>query len=112
MLLKKDHSRASYLTKITLPSLRLALTSLRFQTISSAILDGHYMEIPHYILFNPLYTEPRNKFIGEILTGLVFSPMVEKLLIILSNVDLDVSYEVAQFTLAAKKIQAPVVLNG
>lgn len=87
--------RASYRSNFTFPRLQMASTLEWFQSTPSTILDGCYTQrqiaahlcicralVPHYIPFCPLYTEPRNKFLAEILKG-VHSPVVEKLIFLL-----------------------------
>ena len=120
---KKDHSRAYYLVNIPAHNLRMALTSLRFKTMPSAMLPGRYSrtpmaqclcicgnsfveDLPHYVLACPLYSEPRNRFLSRLLPNSYLSSDSDKLTFLLSDVDPYVSYRVALFALAAKKIRA------
>ena len=46
-LIKTEHARARYLTKLSLAVLRIAFTELRFQSMPSVVLDGQYGKV-HY----------------------------------------------------------------
>lgn len=98
-LIKRDHIWTFYLPNFTLHNLRIAFTSLWFQTMPTALLDGHYLKkmllyfcicrtpvpeyLPHFILSCPLYTGPRTKFPTAPLKALNSFLEIEKLIFFL-----------------------------
>lgn len=88
------------------------------------LLYGRYLKIPpeqriyickisvedhsHRVMVFPLYLEPRCKFLTAIIDQLHNFSATDKVKFMLSDVDPRVSYRVALFALAARKIRAKV----
>ena len=94
----------------------------------TAVLSGRYLKTPkelrfcicgasevedlaHYILTCPLYTEPRVKFLANLLNSLNCQSDGDKLISLLSDTNSFVSHRMSLFAIAAKKIRANEVLR-
>ena len=90
--------------------------------MSSAYLEGRYqinqfqneyvsmavmrLKLSHYLLFCLLYMGPREIFLSPTIQSLVNSTSEEAALGLLTNNQLFITYVVAQFVLAAKKLHS------
>uniref|UniRef100_A0A670I2D7 ribonuclease H n=1 Tax=Podarcis muralis TaxID=64176 RepID=A0A670I2D7_PODMU len=121
--LREVNEHISYFNELTFAQLRKAFTELRLNTISSAYRDGRHRGIPknervcirgcsevedlmHYILHCPLYNDARKRFLVPIMTGSPGQNPLDMMLYLLADTDKYVTWRVALFATAARKIRA------
>ncbi|KAJ7326612.1 hypothetical protein JRQ81_016371, partial [Phrynocephalus forsythii] len=119
--LQINHLRPKYFETLTIPQLHWAFTELRFQQMPSAYLEGRYKKIPvmehkcfygcdqiediiHYLLFCPLYKNPRARLLWPITKIFPACSNDEIVLRLLADNQSSVTHSVTLFALAAKKL--------
>ena len=120
--LKVNHAKPKYFESLTFPQIRKAFTELRFGQMASAYLEERYKGIPvekrkcvlgcnqtedltHYLLFCTVYKNPRERFLAPIIQMYLNCTTTETVVGLLADTQLYITYAVAQFALAAKKLR-------